>query len=73
MPVRTSFEGLSKPARSAFETQLCRPLEDGDISDLFDDAEPFGSVDVDDDEGMEDLFDDDPVGGDPGDGLEGLL
>ncbi len=69
VPVRTGFEGVSKPARSTFET-TCRPWDDGDVSDLFDDT-PSEAV-VDDDEGMEDLFGDDP-GEDSDDGLDGLL
>jgi hypothetical protein len=69
LPVRTGFEGVSKPARSGFDS--CRPMDDGDVEDLFcDETEtPSGSLD-DDDGSVDDLFIDDA---EPDDGLAGLL
>jgi hypothetical protein len=74
IPVRTGFEGVSKPSRTRFETGPYRPVDSGDLDDLFDEDETFGVVDKGDDwGGMEDLFDDEPDGEASDDGLEGLL
>jgi len=74
VPVHTGFEGISKPSRTRFETGSYRPVDSGELDDLFDKDETFGVADEADDwAGMEDLFIDDDAEDTPDDGFEGFL
>ena len=73
VPVFTGFESVSKAARSDFETKPSRPEDEGDLDDLFDGPERLGVVDDGfDEEGMEDLFVDEPTIDAEPEGLEEL-
>ncbi|MGB2986548.1 MAG: hypothetical protein WBE26_11775 [Phycisphaerae bacterium] len=72
IPVQTGLEGVSRPARSGFDSPTYRPVDSGDLEELFDDAPSVIPDDADDD-GMEDLFRADGDEQEPDEGLEGLL
>lgn len=74
VPVNTGFEGISKTSRKSFEPESNRPVDSGEIEDLFEGDEKLGPVDDGDDDGMEDLFVGDVDDGEPDDnGLDDLL
>jgi hypothetical protein len=74
VPVRTGFEGVSKPVRMGFDRVVDRPVEVDDFDCLFDGEETIGAADgPDDDWDMEDLFEHQPAEDTPDEGLEGLL
>lgn len=72
VPVQTGFEGASIPDRNDLETVSYRPPESGDLDEMFGDDISFNVNDESDDEGMEDLFDDEPLTGHTDDGFGDL-
>lgn len=72
LPVRTGFEGLSRPARTGFE-ETYLPPDSADLTDLFEGDETFDPVGQDDDDGMDDLFVNEPADEESDEGLDDLL
>ena len=74
IPVRTGLEGVSRPGRDGLEVETYCPVDSGDLEDLFaDDETPGVGIDVPESDDLECLFkDDDPVEGEPDEGLDWL-